>query len=392
VSQDGNLTRAEIEIDPKYAPIPADSTTLLRRKTLLGEPFIELDPGTPEDAGGTMLAEDGELPFGQTRRSVDLDEALRALNKPTRDDLKLVLQELAAGVRDQGSALNGALGNLRPATESGADVFRVLASQQRALRSLVRDSGTTLEALTERRGALRTLAAAGNRVLAATAERDRELTETVKLLPPALSELRPTLALAQRVGADADPLLTELDPASRLVAPTLTDLHAVAPGVRRLMVNLGPLLDAAPSGIHAFTSTLAAARPLTRQLRPALQDAVPAVQWLIPYKRELAAWLTKLGTATESTGGSEGRHLLRVVIPLSEEGFAIHSGAPLGSNRHNPYSKPGYLDELGRPFLRAFDCANASGLSLEFAPPCVTQGPFSFNGFTGTYPQVHRAP
>ena len=47
---------------------------------------------------------------------------------------------------------------------------------------------------------------------------------------------------------------------------------------------------------------------------------------MIPYKRELAAWLTKLGTATESSAGADGRHILRVVIPLNLEGFGVYAG------------------------------------------------------------------
>jgi phospholipid/cholesterol/gamma-HCH transport system substrate-binding protein len=391
VSQEGELTRAEIEVDPDHAPIPADTHTLLRRKTLLGEPFIDLIPGTPAEQGGTMLPEDAELPVGQTEPAVDLDEALRALDEPTRRDLKVVLRELAAGVRDQGSSLNAALGNLRPATATGADVFGILASQENAVRSLVRDGGTTLEALSERRGALHGLVDAGNRVLGTTAERDRELTETVRLLPPTLEELRPTLELARDVGAKADPLLRELDPASRELAPTLAELRVLAPDLEGLMGDLGPLLDAAPTGIPAFTSTVGAARPLVRQLRPALQDAVPALEYLNPYKRELAAWLTKLGMATQSSAGADGRHILRVVIPFTQEGLAIYDD-PLPINRHNAYGKPGYLDDVGRPFAKAFDCQNASGPTLGLAPPCVEQGPFSLGAFSGTYPQVHRAP
>jgi phospholipid/cholesterol/gamma-HCH transport system substrate-binding protein len=391
-TQDGELTRAEIEIDPADAPIPADTRTVLRRKTLLGEPFIQLIPGTPEDQGGTMLAEGGQLPLGQTEPSVDLDEALRAFNPPTRRDLRLIFSELALGTKDQGSALNGALGNLRPTTEAGADVLGTLASQHQAVHSLIRDSGATLQALSERKGDLRNLLDAGNRVLATTGARDRELSQTVKLLPAALDQLRPTLALAQDVGTHAAPLLRELSPASRQLAPTLSDLHAVAPDVEGLMHDLGPLLDAAPAGIPAFTHTLAAARPLVRELRPAIQDAVPTVQWLIPYKREIAAWLTKLGTATESSAGTDGRHILRVMIPFNQEGLGIYAGKPLGTNRHNAYSKPGYLDDVGRPFAKAFDCANASGPELGFAPPCVEQGPFAFNGTLSDFPQVHRAP
>jgi phospholipid/cholesterol/gamma-HCH transport system substrate-binding protein len=392
VEQQGELSKAVLEIAPATAPIPADTRTVLRRKTLLGEPFIQLIPGTPTDQGGTMLAENGELPVEQTGTSVDLDEALRAFDPPTREDLRLVLNELAIGVRDQGSSLNGALGNLRPTTESGAGVFETLASQGRAVHTLVKDAGATLQALSARRGDLRELVSAGNSVLSATAARDRELRETVELLPATLKQLRPTLDLARDVGINAGPVLDALDPASRQLTPTVVRLRDLAPDLRDLLTDLRPLLDAAPAGVPAFTNTLAAARPVTRELRPALQDAVPVVQWLIPYRRELAAWLTKLGAATQSSAGAEGRHILRVVIPLNLEGFGIYADKPLGANRHNPYAKPGYLDQVGRPFLRAFDCQNVGGPDFGMAPPCAEQGPFSVPGFTGDYPQLHRAP
>jgi virulence factor Mce-like protein len=391
VSQDGDLIRAEIEVDPDYAPLPADTHTLLRRKTLLGEPFVELIPGTPEEEGGELLAEGGELPLGQTDPSVDLDEALRALDPKTRRDTKTVLRELALATGDHGDSLNSAFANFEPVAESGADVFDVLAAQRTSLRTLIRDSGTVLTALSERRGALSTLASAGNRVLETTAARDRELTETLRLLPPVLSELRPTLELAREVGIKADPLLTELDPASRELGPTVVELRALAPHLKGLFKDLGPALDAAPEGIPALTSALEAARPLVRELRPALQDAVPAVEWLPPYQRELSAWLTKLGTATQATAGSEGRHVLRVMIPFTQEGLAIWGGDPLPTNRHNAYSKPGYLNDVGNPHLKAFDCRNAT-LDLGISPPCVEQGPFDFNGFSGSFPHVNRAP
>src|SRR5215203_3338413 len=35
-----------IELDAKYSPLPSDSKALLRQKTLLGETYVELTPGT----------------------------------------------------------------------------------------------------------------------------------------------------------------------------------------------------------------------------------------------------------------------------------------------------------------------------------------------------------
>jgi phospholipid/cholesterol/gamma-HCH transport system substrate-binding protein len=391
VEQQGEVTKAVLEIDPANAPIPADTRTVLRRKTLLGEPFIQLIPGTSEDQGGTMLAENGELPLSQTGTSVELDEALRAFDPPTRKNLRLIFTELAKGSKSVGPDFNGALGNLRPVTEQAADVTSLLAKQSAAVHTLVSQGDATLNALTQRRGELADLMEAGNEVLGATASRDRALAETVELLPAALNQLRPTLDLAREVGLETDPLLRELDPASRQLTPTLRDLHDVAPDIRGLLEDTGPLLDAAPTGIPAFTNTLAAARPLIRQLRPALQDAVPTVDWLTDYKKDVAAWLTKLALATQSTAGPEGRHILRTMIPFTPEGLGIWN-TPLPGNRHNPYAKPGYLDEVGHPYAKAFDCENAGPPDLGFAPPCETQGPFNLGGFTGTFPQIHKAP
>src|SRR3954454_6237786 len=38
-------TRATIELQAKYAPLPADSRAILRSKTLLGETYVALTPG-----------------------------------------------------------------------------------------------------------------------------------------------------------------------------------------------------------------------------------------------------------------------------------------------------------------------------------------------------------
>jgi hypothetical protein len=42
----GNKTRATIQINNKYAPIHVDATAILRTKTLLGETYIDLTPGS----------------------------------------------------------------------------------------------------------------------------------------------------------------------------------------------------------------------------------------------------------------------------------------------------------------------------------------------------------
>src|SRR3712207_5153803 len=45
---------ATIELEERFAPIPRDSRAMLRQKTLLGETYVDLTPGT---RGGPAVAE-----------------------------------------------------------------------------------------------------------------------------------------------------------------------------------------------------------------------------------------------------------------------------------------------------------------------------------------------
>src|SRR3954453_8096251 len=46
----GRYTLATLRIDPAYAPLPRDVKAVLRQKTLLGETYVELTPGTRNGA------------------------------------------------------------------------------------------------------------------------------------------------------------------------------------------------------------------------------------------------------------------------------------------------------------------------------------------------------
>jgi phospholipid/cholesterol/gamma-HCH transport system substrate-binding protein len=71
-----------IELKPRYAPLPSDARAILRQKTLLGETYVELTPGS---ASAPKVPEDGSLGEAQVSDTVQLDEILRSFDKPTRD-------------------------------------------------------------------------------------------------------------------------------------------------------------------------------------------------------------------------------------------------------------------------------------------------------------------
>src|SRR5918994_1059689 len=78
---DGNRAIATVELESRYAPIPADTRAILRQKTLQGETYLELTPGTRD---APTLPEGSTLPAAQVSDAVQLDEVLRTFDPQTR--------------------------------------------------------------------------------------------------------------------------------------------------------------------------------------------------------------------------------------------------------------------------------------------------------------------
>src|SRR3954468_24337123 len=114
----------EIELERHYAPISSNARAILRPKSLLGQTYVELTPGTRD---APPLEEGATLDDAQVKESVEIDELLTIYDKDTRRNLQGWLRELATAIdKGRGRDLNEALGNLPGFVASGADVLRVL--------------------------------------------------------------------------------------------------------------------------------------------------------------------------------------------------------------------------------------------------------------------------
>src|SRR4051794_28197777 len=102
---------ATIELKSEYAPLPANSKAILRQKTLLGETYVELTPGTPNSK---PVPDNGRLGQGQVADTVELDEILRTFDPKTRAAFQDWIQTQAVAIDGRGQDLNDALGNLAP--------------------------------------------------------------------------------------------------------------------------------------------------------------------------------------------------------------------------------------------------------------------------------------
>jgi phospholipid/cholesterol/gamma-HCH transport system substrate-binding protein len=375
---------ALVELDSKYAPLPSDARAILRQKTLLGETYVELTPGT---SSARKLPEGGTLGAAQVSPTVELDEIFRAFDEKTRNSFRVWMQSLAQGVNGRGQDINDTLGTLSPfATDTDA-LLKVLVSQQGAVQQLVRNTGVVFGALSERRGQLRGLITNANTVFQTTADRNQALQAAFIALPTFERESRLTLNRLDRFAHNANPLTTQLRPAARELSPTLVDLGRTAPDLKALFRDLDPLINASRAGLPAATRFLDDLRPVLGQLDPLLRQIIPITDGLGFYKRELTAFFANTVAATQATDspGNSGVkvHYLRTTNPVNPETLSLYPRR-IGTNRPNPYTFPGAFTRLADPgFLQVYEnrqCGaggiplplSALGVNPALVPPALS--------------------
>ena len=146
---DGGRTRAELEINQKYAPIRANMHAILRQKTLLGETYVQLIP-QGNGRTGPFVPDNGQLADAQVEPSVTLDGILSAFDPKTRRAFQVWQQSLAEGINGRGEQLNAGFSQIDPFVQHANTLVGMLASQEGAVRALVKNTGVVFNALGSR--------------------------------------------------------------------------------------------------------------------------------------------------------------------------------------------------------------------------------------------------
>jgi virulence factor Mce-like protein len=336
-------TRATIELQRRYAPLPANSRAMLRAKTLLGETYVELTPGT---RNGPKLADGGVLPRASVAPTVELDEILRALDPRTRAAFRTWMEEQALATHDRGRDISDALGQFRAFAEDAGQLMKLLRGQDPQLRGVVRDTGAVFAALSERRTALRGSIDNWQRVFATFARRDDELAQTFRALPTFEREGRRTAERLTRFARTTDPLVTQLRPAARALAPVTRAAQQTAPALKALLTSLGPATKASRRGLPASQAFLHDLRPALAELSPPLIQFAPLLQQIGTYRRELMAFMVNVTALTQASSAPAGReeplHYARAMAVLSPANLTPYPRI-MGWERRNPYMLPGAM-------------------------------------------------
>src|SRR3954447_9786085 len=423
-TQPSGRSKATIELEGRYAPLPRDARAVLRQKSLLGETYVELSPGH-KSAG--FIPENGTLPASHVSPTVELDEIFRAFDAKTRDAFRVWFQSQAQSLTGRGADINDAIGNLPAFGEETTRLLRILNEQQPDVTSVVRDTGVVFNALTARDSQLASLISNSNTVFETTAARDQDLKALFQVLPTFNAESTKTLVALNQFAHNANPVVTALHPAAKELSPTLEQLALTAPDLEALFRDLNPLVDASVKGIPALTDFLNDLRPFLGELDPPLREINPIFRYIGQNRNVLRAFFANTVAATEAfdrpAKATGPVHYLRTLNPVNPENLAQYPHR-IGSNPTNPYLfGDNYLklNGPGIPSMETRHCGNGeptiqpnpanpnallnSILQFSFgfgagnttgkvaAPACYQQEKYrNLNGTLTTYPQLAADP
>jgi phospholipid/cholesterol/gamma-HCH transport system substrate-binding protein len=387
-----NTTRATIEIDPQYAPISSDAKAILRQKTLLGETYIEITPGSQVNPGETSgnvhaqsstidvgqlsgddaphpVPEGGHLAQSQVQSQTQIDEIFQGFDKPTREAFQSWMQNAGIAINGRGLDLNDAFGNLGPFASDASDVLGTLRSQETSLRTLVHDTGDVFAALTDHDQALAGAIVGANRTFGALSSQSKALSDTFKIFPTFENESRLTLDRLKGFAEDARPVFHDLKPVARDLSPTLRDVRKLAPQAKTLFTNLDPLIKASATGLPSLSSFVHELRPVMDGLDPFLDNFNPLVRWLDYQAPVVTDFLSNPSSSTADflpfqSGQNAPLHLSRQMTIFTSETLSIYQQR-LKTNRGNGYLQPfgigNYKSSTNAEIFPSHDCNNTFG-------------------------------
>lgn len=370
---DGNRLDAIVEVDASHAPLRGDVEATVRRKSLAGEEYLELSPGTRD---APALADGGRLPGAQVAPSVEIDEILRTFDPTTRRALETWIQSQAAALDGGGDDLNAALGQLPGFEEGLTRVLEVLRRQAPAVRAAVSGTGEVFDALSERRTALRGAIANGRAATDALARQSGDVAAAFRALPELERQSRALLARVDRFRVRADPVITALRPGIRGLSATLEAVRGTAPELRSLAHGALALSAASRHGLPAARRFLDDLRPLISEFGPFLDQLAPVLGYAAPRIDALSTLVAGLTAATQDTASGYGSeaplHYARGGMVLGP-GMLAQYPARQGWMRGNAYaSEPA----SHRPQSAVFDvrgCSDAPAFPSLARTPELTQ-------------------
>ncbi|MEA2167485.1 MAG: phospholipid/cholesterol/gamma-HCH transport system substrate-binding protein [Solirubrobacteraceae bacterium] len=277
----GDVVRVRMELDDSAAPIGTGASAKVRPVNLLGEKYIDLDPGDvnqPVKSGST-------IPESRTGVPVELDDVLNTLDPDTRAGLRILINEFGTGLAGRGEDFSQTLEDLPPAIDQARRVVSEVAAENKNLETAIVSGDRVINQVFVHRDELGDLVDSAGDALATVADRRAALGATLRAAPQGFDRLRETLS--------------RLQGASDQLAPAARDLQRTDPALATTLARL-----------PAFANDASIALDAIRETSPTLQrlgdESVPTLRRLRPTAHRLASFATQLRPLANTLGPQGG--------------------------------------------------------------------------------------
>ncbi len=367
--QDDGTTIAilDLTLERDVAPLPQDSTLIVRPRSALGLKYVEITRGTDSEGFG----EGATIPIAQaTPTPVEFDEVLGMFDAETRAAIAVNTTGFGDAFAGRGESINTAIGAFRPLLRDIVPVARNLSSPETDLRRFFGELGDAAAIVAPAAEAQAALFVNLDITFRALSEVTPEIQESITGGVPALDTAIRTLPVQRPFLRNTEGLFRELRPgaaALRRYAPTIADalvegtrtLPRTPPFNRRLESLLDELQTFAedplvPQGLQQTTQTLQALNPIVAYVTPAQTQCNYLTLWF----RNVASLLS------EGDRNGTWQRFIIIATPQGPNGEGGPASAPANGpteDNHlhtNPYpftaapGQPKECEAANEPYAR----------------------------------------
>ncbi len=260
-----------------FGSLRDDATCATRPQSLIGEYFLDCQPGT---APG-KLGDGGRIPVARTQVTVGPDLVNTILRRPYKERLSIIINELGAAVAGNADNLNDAVRRASPALRETDVVLKKLADENRTLVQLTQNADKVIGDLDDRREDVGRWIVEARDTAKVSATRKPQIAEGFRRLPGFLDELKPTMvALGQTADAQT---------------PALQDLRASAGQLTEFLgKRLGPFADASRPAVTALGKASTTGRGALGPLAPVVTQLQKSTRGAPELAKNLAITLEHL--------------------------------------------------------------------------------------------------
>ena len=248
--------------EPGFADLREDATCEVRPQSLIGEYFVDCQPG---DAG-RRLRDGGRVPVERTTSTIPFDLVNTVMRRPERQRFRLIIAELGAGLAGRPEDLSEVLRRAHPGLRETTEALRILGRQTRTIERFITDADRVIGELERRQDDVVRFVEEAGRTAEITASRRADLAASFRLLPRFLAELRPNMARLGELSDAQIPLLRDLN-------ATSGELDAFLRLLRPFSVNALPAFRALGRGSEAGLDAIRATNEEIEVLRQAARNA-----------------------------------------------------------------------------------------------------------------------